>query len=230
MQLRTLLTCFVALVLVSRATAVQAEAESPRTEASAAKVEMGMLFGFSRLSDDTGSVDITQLPGGGEGWFGSASLPSLYVSWLAGERLAIGPEFSFGRYSWGDVIEDGGEEFTIDISSLHLGGRAAFFPGGDSMPGIYLLGHGSLSWVDGEFLGDDGSRTDYSAGLGMGYQWRVGPGALCERKRSIDDGSMPKPTSSPSSSASAPGLAAARSQPLTAASHRFPVAHRSRRA
>ena len=46
------------------------------------------------------------------------------------------------------------------------------------MPGIYLLGHGSLSWIDGEFLGDDGSRTDYSAGLGMGYQWRVGPGAL----------------------------------------------------
>lgn len=171
MPLRTLQTCFVALMLVSRATAVQAEAESPRTEA-------GILFGFSRLSDDTGSVDVTQLPGGGEGWFGSPSLPSLYVSWLAGERLAIGPEFSFGRYSWGDVIEDGGEEFTIDISSLHLGGRAAFFPGGDSMPGIYLLGHGSLSWVDGEFLGDDGSRTDYSAGLGMGYQWRIGPGAL----------------------------------------------------
>ena len=181
MQLRLVPSWLVALMLVSHAQAVQAETESPRTEASApaAKVEMGILFGASRLSDDSGSVDIIQLPGGGEGWFGSASLPSLYVSWLAGERLAIGPEFSFGKYSWGgSAIEDGGEQFTIDISSLQLGGRAAFFPGGSFMPGIYLLGQGSLSRLAGELLGDDGSETDYSAGLGMGYQWPVGPGAL----------------------------------------------------
>ena len=114
---------------------------------------------------------------------GTSSLPSLYASWHASGRWAVGPEVSFGRNS---VEVDGsmGDSYDAALASLLLGGRAVFSPGGTSEPGIYLLGQGSLSWVhywaDGEFGGDeldvDGdSETDYSAGLGMGYQWRIGP-------------------------------------------------------
>ena len=183
MRLRLVPAWLVALMLVSQATAVQAEAESPRTEASvsAARVEMGMLFGVSRISDDFGSWSMVQLPGGGQGWFGGGpSLPALYLSWAASEKLAVGPELSYARITSEGEIEDGGEIFDmdVDINTLVLGGRAAFTPGGNFMPGIYLLGQGSLSRVSGEFWGEDGSDTDYSAGLGMGYQWRLGPAAL----------------------------------------------------
>ena len=180
MQLRLVPAWLVLLMLVSHAQAVQAETESPRTEASAsaARVEMGMLFGVvSRGADDTGGGTMIDLPGGeipGPG----RSLPALHVSWLAGERLAIGPEFAFRRTS--SDFEYLGESFDTTSSELWLGGRAAFFPGSSSMPGIYLLGQGSLSWYDwvDRVSRNDGSETDYSAGFGMGYQWRIGPALL----------------------------------------------------
>ena len=69
------------------------------------------------------------------------------------------------------------EDDAIALTSLLLGGRAAFFPAGTStsMPGIYLLGQGSLwrMWHNSD--GDDESETDFTAGFGMGYQWRIGP-------------------------------------------------------
>ena len=178
MQLRLVPSWLVALMLVSHAQAVQAETESPRTEASApaAKVEMGILFGASRLSEDSYSVSVVQLPGGVGLWSGPDSLPTLYLTWLASDKLAIGPELSFGRIS--SEFEHGGEVFDMDITTLMLGGRAAFSPAGDFMPGFYLLGQGSMSWVGMEDYEDDWSETDYSAGLGMGYQWRLGPAAL----------------------------------------------------
>lgn len=148
-----------------------------RTEAGApdGEVELGMLFGVSRLSDDTGTLTMIQLPGGGVlGAFGPLSaLPSLHVSWLAGEQLAIGPEFAFGRTA--AEFEDEEDDFDLSISAFMVGGRAAFYPGGNSMPGIYLLGQSSLSWLEVEFVGEDESETDYSVGLGMGYQWRIDP-------------------------------------------------------
>ncbi len=161
MQLRTLLTCFVALMLVSQATAQ----------------EVGMLFGVaSRGTDDTGDGTLIQFPGG-EIPGPAPSLPSLYVSWLPGEQLAIGPEFAFRRTS--SDFEYVGESFDSTLNALWLGGRAAFFPGGSSRPGIYLLGQGSLSWVDwADRVTKDYSETDYSAGFGLGYQWRIRPALL----------------------------------------------------
>ncbi len=81
------------------------------------------------------------------------------------------------------------------------------------MPGIYLLGQGSLSWYDWDdrVSRNDASETDYSAGLVT--NGASGLPSCCEWKGNIDDGSMPKLTSSPSSSGSAPGLAAARANP-----------------
>lgn len=171
MQLRLVPSWLVALMLVSQAAALQAKEGSLRTE-------VGMLFGVvSRGADDTGGGTMIDLPGGeipGPG----RSLPSLHVSWLAGERLAIGPEFAFRRTS--SDFEYLGESFDITSNELWLGGRAAFFPGGSSMPGIYLLGQGSLSWYDwvDRVSRNDDSETDYSAGFGMGYQWRIGPALL----------------------------------------------------
>lgn len=171
MQLRPMLACLLALMLVSQATALQAKEGSLRTE-------VGMLFGVvSRGADDTGGGTLIELPGGEIAGPGR-SLPSLHVSWLAGERLAIGPEFAFRRTS--SDFEYVGESFDATFNELWLGGRAAFFPGGSSMPGIYLLGQGSLSWYDWDdrVSRNDASETDYSAGLGMGYQWRIGPALL----------------------------------------------------
>ena len=171
MKLRPIPTCLVALMLVSQAEAQKAEEGSGRTE-------VGMLFGVaSRGSDDRGDGTLIQFPGG-EIPGPAPSLPSLHVSWLAGEQLAIGPEFSFRRTS--SDFEYVGESFDSTFNTLWLGGRAAFSPGGSSRPGIYLLGQGSLSWVDwaDRVTRDDYSETDYSAGFGLGYQWRIGPALL----------------------------------------------------
>ena len=155
---------------------LRGERGSGRTEVggSDSGVELGILFGVSRLSDDTGSWTMVQLPGGGVlGRVGP--LPSLHVSWLTSEQLAIGPEFAFWRTSYSIEVEDAREDLDLSISAFMMGGRAALYPAGNSIPGIYLLGQGSLSWLDAEFAGNDESETDYSVGFGMGYQWRIGP-------------------------------------------------------
>jgi len=158
-----------------------------KKDAPATGVEIGTLFGISRSEDLT----IIQMPGGAI-WGGLgpiSSLPALYVSWFPSERVAIGPEVTFGRFS---DSEEG------SLNSLLLGCRAAFFlrsssilrqpkdkfRGGHSVStpissarsGIYVLGQGSLwtvksSWWNVSVDPD----TDFSAGLGMGYLWRIGP-------------------------------------------------------
>ena len=129
------------------------------TEEAAAGAEIGTLFGFSRLSSDGDGITMIGAPGGFiAGIFGN---PSLYVSWFPSEKLTIGPEFNFGRIA---VDGDG-------ITSIYLGGRGAFFPNTNAMSGVYILGQGALNVLSDEY----DSETDFSAGAGLGYQWRLGP-------------------------------------------------------
>ena len=129
-----------------------------KTEDGATGVEIGTLFGLSHLSSNGDGFTITGVPGAPLAFFGN---PSLYVSWFPNEQLAIGPEFSFGRVS---ADGDG-------ITSLHLGGRGAFFLQSNARSSSYIMGHGALLFIDGF---DSDSDSDFSVGAGLGYQWRLG--------------------------------------------------------
>ena len=111
--------------------------------------------------------------------------PTLYVTWFPSEKLAVGPEFRFGclwgtatstTYSNGSITSY--EEWDESVTSLYFGGRGALFPQGHAVSGPYLLGQAGLGTVsyDSEDSEDiSGSETDFSAGAGLGYQWRLGP-------------------------------------------------------
>ena len=101
------------------------------------------------------------MPAGVAGSWGIFGYPSLYVSWFPSKQLAIGPELSFGTFSF-----DGDS-----VSSLYLGGQGTFFSQSNAVSGPYLLGNGALAGIYGE--GD--SEHAFAAGAGLGYQWRVGP-------------------------------------------------------
>lgn len=142
----------------------------PEKDAPAMGVEIGTLFGFSRISWATAGGPITLLgvpatPVGNSG-FGIGN-PSLYVSWFPSERLAIGPEFGFGDF--GARSFDGAY---LSKSYLYLGGQGAFFLQSNAVSSPYLLGNGALSGVYWE---SGSSHHDFAAGVGLGYQWRVGP-------------------------------------------------------
>ena len=128
------------------------------TEESATGIEIGTLFGLSHLSSNGDGITIIGVPSAPLAFFGN---PSLYVSWFPNEQLAIGPEFSLGRLS--------GEYFSA--TSLYLGGRGAFFLQSNAMSSPYIMGHGALLVTNGF---DAESETDFSAGAGLGYQWRLG--------------------------------------------------------
>ena len=129
------------------------------TEEAATGTEIGTLFGLSHLSPNGDGITITGVPSAPIAFFGN---PSLYVSWFPNEQLAIGPEFSLGHFS-----SDGD-----GITSLYLGGRSAFFLQSNAMSSSYLMGHGALLVISAS---DAESETDFSAGAGLGYQWRLGP-------------------------------------------------------
>ena len=154
-----------------------------KKDAPATGVEIGTLFGVTRFE----SFTHLNMPGGAL-FGGLGPLPAFYVSWSPSERVAIGPEVNFGRSSDDDS----------SLTSLWLGCRAAFFlrsssilrqpkdeprgghavstPNGSAMSGIYILGQGALTWYDGSVsIFSVDHDTDFSAGLGMGYLWRVGP-------------------------------------------------------
>ena len=129
------------------------------TEEVATGTEIGTLFGLSHLSSNGDGINITGVPSAPLAFFGN---PSLYVSWFPNEQLAIGPEFSLGRFS-----SDGD-----GITSLYLGGRSAFFLQSNAMSSSYIMGHGALLVISAS---DAESETDFSVGAGLGYQWRLGP-------------------------------------------------------
>ena len=126
---------------------------------AATGVEIGMLFGLSHLSSDDDGVTLIGVPTAGLSGFGS--IPSLYISWFPGKKLSIGPEFSFGQTASGG----------FSLTGLYFGGRGAFFLQSNAMSDPYILGHSAL-----RVIGSRGDyETDFSAGAGLGYQWRLGP-------------------------------------------------------
>ena len=148
----------------------------------AADFEIGTQFGLSYLvpnvdDDYSVSVTYTRVPSGA--FFDISSTPtSIYATWFLGNHFAIGPEFSFGSTSFsentGDFEDSSGAE-NPNITSLYLGGRAAYFLRNHTMSSPYVLGRVSTATFGGAaplFL--DGNVTVISFGTGLGYQWRIG--------------------------------------------------------
>ncbi len=132
---------------------------NPKTGERYATFFPGRAPDCSYSDSDGDGITMIGAPGGFiTGIFGT---PSLYVSWFPSEKLTIGPEFNFGRIA---VDGDG-------ITSIYLGGRGAFFPNSNAIPGVYILGQSALIVLSDEY----DSETDFSAGAGLGYQWRLGP-------------------------------------------------------
>ncbi|MDE2742997.1 MAG: hypothetical protein OXI58_15495 [Gemmatimonadota bacterium] len=165
---------FIFLICLTAFVATAPVFAHPEKDASMSGVEIGTLFGLSRSpSNETIHIGVpstisTIVPPG---------IPSLYVSWFLSERLALGSEFSFGRFS----VDDEGDDEDDDahgFTTLYLGGRGAFFLQSNAVSGPYLLGNGAL--MNLHLLGDEDDpynvpHTYFSAGAGLGYQWRVGP-------------------------------------------------------
>ena len=132
-------------------------------------VEIGTLFGLSRRvvegRFESATLTHTGVPGPGPTIFVHPAwrphyIPSLYVFWFPSGKLTVGPEFSFGHIS-----NDGS-----GVTTLHLGWRAANHLRSNTVSGAYVLTQVALATVSG----DSGSETDFSAGGGLGYQWRLG--------------------------------------------------------
>ena len=136
-------------------------------------VEVGTQFGISHVMINDGDASFnattTALPSGitNPGY----APPSLYATWFPSKQFAIGPEFQFGRVSNSFKLGDWGEE-SVSQTSLHLGGRAAYFFQSHTMSTPFLLGRISLTTLLGEGLPDD-EVTFISFGAGLGYQWHV---------------------------------------------------------
>ena len=128
-------------------------------------VEIGTLFGLSHFP----SSDLTIIGIPEPLLFSSTLTPSLYVSWFPSERLSLSSEFSFGRSR---------DEHGVDTSALYLGGQGAFFLRNNALSGPYTLGNGALlglyEMVPFEGYGSSFEHRFY-VGVGLGYQWRVGP-------------------------------------------------------
>lgn len=154
----------------------------PIVPASAIDFEIGTQFGVSHFVPDIdddyeASLTYTRVPSGS--FFDiSSTPPSIYATWFLGQHFAIGPEFSFGRtvlHTGSEDFEDSWEEENTNITSLYLGGRAAYFLRNYTMSSPYVLTRISMATFHG--AGDlffDGGATLASFGAGLGYQWRIG--------------------------------------------------------
>ena len=138
--------------------------------AFATDFEIGTLFGISRASSTNPDVNAvgtyTRLPSGSLLNIG-ASPTTLYALFYLTPQIGIGPEFSYGStsLSW----DTGWSEDTQTLSTLHLGGRAAFFLTDYALSSPYFTGRASLTQSSGE--GDTESIT--SIGIGVGYQFVI---------------------------------------------------------
>ena len=152
MQRFMVVACLVAFMLIGPVSAQEMD--------TAAGLEMGTLFGITHHSSDGEGATIIGVPSSPT--LGIPGIPSLYVSWFPAADISIGSEFSVGRTS-GDIY---------GITSIYFGGRGTFFPLGSARSGLYLLCQGAARHFD---LRDRPSVTDFAAGGGLGYQWRLGP-------------------------------------------------------
>ena len=150
----------------------------PVMPALAIEFEIGTQFGISHLVPDddeddfSTSLTYTRFPSGTFLDIGG-SPTSLYAMLFPAEKFAIGPEFSFGRMSISE--EYGGEKESESITTLHLGGRAAFFFLNHSVSSPYIFGRVSHTIFNGGesfFFNDEEALTGF--GGGVGYQWRIG--------------------------------------------------------
>lgn len=144
--------CLAVLVLPGLVLAQEMEA--------AGGIETGSLFGLTHHSSEGEGATIFGVPSSPT--LGIPGIPSLYVSWFPGADVSIGSEFSVGRTS-GDIY---------GITSLYFGARGTIFPLGSATSGLYLLGQGALRHF---VIRERDSVTDFAAGGGLGYQWRLGP-------------------------------------------------------
>ena len=140
--------------------------------------EIGTQFGMSHLMPDSEdssptSITFTRLPSGTFIDIGS-SPTSLCATVFFGKYFAVGSEFGFGRISVSDESWDG--EDIGSITTLHLGGRATYFPFRYSVSSPYVFGRITHTIFSGDdilfFDADDLFLA--SLGGGFGYQWRIG--------------------------------------------------------
>ena len=154
---------------------------------SATGVEIGTLFGLSHSPADGTTVIGVPEP---LVFSFRPEAPSLYVLWFPSKQLALGPEFSFGVWSWLEEVWSEGvrSEEKTSLSTLYLGGRGAFFLQSNAVSGPYLLGNGALLGLYAE----GSSLHAFSTGAGLGYQRRVGPAFVLRvegrYRRWVDDG------------------------------------------
>lgn len=142
--------------------------------------EFGTQFGISRLvpddndSDYSSSITYAQIPS--SLLYLGSSPTALYATWFPSNQFAIGPEFGIGRISVSFSDEYWDEEESETLTTLHLGGRVAYFLQSHAVSTPYLLGRASatiFSGGEGAFLFDE-EQTMTSVGIGLGYQWRIG--------------------------------------------------------
>ena len=143
---------------------------------SAAEYEIGTRFGISRISSDDDSIVMIAAPGSPTS--GVLGNPSLYVAWFPNANLSVGPEINVGRSS-GSAVE---------TTSLNLGGRARFSLKDNAVSGPYLLCNGAVLVLD---VDEREAEADFSAGGGVGYQFRTGAAfvlrAEAQYRRWFDD-------------------------------------------
>ncbi len=147
--------------------------------AFATDFEIGTLFGISRMSstnsDDDSTVTYSRLPSGAILDI-SASPTVLYALFYPTKQFGIGPEFSYGSTSLS--AEYWGERETETVSTLHLGGRAAFFLTDYALSSPYLMGRASLTQFSGDsesFFSPGDTESITSVGIGVGYQFVIKP-------------------------------------------------------
>ena len=149
----------------------------PIVPTSAIDFEIGTQFGISHLApnvddDYATSLTYTRVPSGA--FFDISSTPtSIYATWFLGKHFAIGQEFSFGSTVFHE--EGSWEAENTNVTSLYVGGRAAYFLHKHTMSSPYVLARVYMATFHGEGpLFIDGSTTVTSFGVGLGYQWRIG--------------------------------------------------------
>ncbi len=135
--------------------------------------DFGTQFGISRLvsvdEDDGTTLTYTRFPSGSIIEIGNAPT-SLYGMFYPHKNIGLGPEFSYGVMSVTQEYYDG--EDTESISTLHLGGRVAYYLMGYDLSSPYLMGRVAMTQYSGddEAFFFDGSESVTGIGVGLGYQ------------------------------------------------------------
>ena len=140
--------------------------------------EIGTQFGSTLFILDNGgyntAIAYTRLPAGA--FVDVSTTPTaLYATGFFGEHFALGTAFSLGDVSVYDESWDADD--ISSITTLHLAGRAAFFPlSYAAAVSPYVFGRISPNILGGgdNFFFDDDELSMISIGGGGGVQWRIG--------------------------------------------------------